>query len=288
MSPDPLVVIRPLDDHDVSRAMELVTAANWNQTPRDWRRMIDYQPGGCFKASLNESLVGTVTTTCYGSHLAWIGMMLVDASQRRRGIGTRLMQHVIDFLHAKGVRSIKLDATPAGQPLYAQLGFRSEHDFQRRLRPASAIATASATTLQHESADPSESYSEFDVEAIATLDRCAFGVDRRAWLKRLALDSRVVFHGHGFGMLRSGRIADYLGPVIAPDARCADAIIRELLSGTSEQVIWDVPHGNSAATTLAEKYHFEPVRILTRMWLGEELQPASADSQFAICDPATG
>jgi GNAT superfamily N-acetyltransferase len=278
---NPSVSIEPLGTQDIPRAMELVAAANWNQSPQDWRRFIDFQPAGCFKALLHGALVGTVTSTCYGTELAWIGMMLVDPELRRRGIGTLLMQRVIDHLHSRSVRTIKLDATPAGRPLYAQLGFHAEHDFQRWRRP---VVTAADKSVPNEAR--CETHFRFD--DYAALDRDAFGADRGSWLQRFASVSHVVCRAEGFGMLRPGRIASYLGPITAHNLECAESIIEELLSGTTEPVFWDVPYRSPAATTLAQRWQFEPVRDLTRMWLGDALVPKSPQHQFALCDPATG
>ncbi len=58
-------------------------------------------------------------------------MVLVDPEYRRRGIATRLLGAAIDYLKNAGVPSIKLDATPAGQPLYEILGFAGEVMIER-------------------------------------------------------------------------------------------------------------------------------------------------------------
>ena len=109
---------------DVSSAQSLVEIAGWNQLPADWLRLLTREPRGCFKATAAGRLLGTVTTIVYGTELAWIGMMLVHPDARRQGIGTQLMRHAIDSLLAQGVKSIALDATPAGRPLYEQLWFK--------------------------------------------------------------------------------------------------------------------------------------------------------------------
>src|SRR5438128_556209 len=109
--------IRLMTAADVSFGMRLKAANGWNQTEADWHRYLDLQPDGCFVAEIDGNPVGTLTTCIFGT-VAWIAMMLVDVSQRRRGIGLALMQHAIDFLTHEGVISIRLDATPLGQRLY--------------------------------------------------------------------------------------------------------------------------------------------------------------------------
>ena len=91
--------------------MRLKDAAGWNQTEKDWQRLLALDSNGCFAAVKDGRLVGTTTTTRYGSDLAWIGMVLVDAQERRQGIATQLMNVAMDYLKDK-VATVKLDATP--------------------------------------------------------------------------------------------------------------------------------------------------------------------------------
>ena len=78
------VEIRLLFEADIPAAMQLKEAAAWNQTEADWRRLLSMEPNGCFGAVKEGRLVGTTTTTTYDG-LAWIGMVLVEPQQRRRG-----------------------------------------------------------------------------------------------------------------------------------------------------------------------------------------------------------
>ena len=125
------IQVRSLTVTDLSFAEELSQLAGWNQTHQDWRRLLDYEPDGCFLADLEGRPAGTVTTTSYGTTLGWIGMMLVHPESRRQGVATALMQQSLNYLREKGVACIKLDATPAGQPVYERLGFTAEWEFCR-------------------------------------------------------------------------------------------------------------------------------------------------------------
>lgn len=262
---------------DIPAAMTLVEAASWNQTGSDWHRVIDYRPEGCFKALKEDRLVGTVTSTAYGDQLAWIGMMLVDQSMRRQGIGLALMEKVVKSLQDDSVQTIKLDATPAGRPLYEQLGFVAQFDFHRWRRNETSMASAQ--------------WKAGSLEALHQhrhLDLHAFGVDRWLWLKRLMPDCHCVVTEHGYGMLKRGRIADYLGPVVAASSSAAAHIVAELVGVTSSTLFWDIPQQNEFVQSLAHQLGFEPVRTLTRMALGCDSTNPERQLQWAICDPATG
>ena len=59
--------------------------------------------------------------TRYGGGLAAVGMMLVAAQREGRGLGRRLMTHLLD---RAGDATVFLTATPLGRPLYEKLGFQ--------------------------------------------------------------------------------------------------------------------------------------------------------------------
>ena len=107
---------------DLGLGMKLSGQAGWNQTQADWRRFIELEPEGCFVGELNGHSVGT-TTTCIFRKTAWIAMVLVDVNARGKGVGTTLLKHSIDYLEGRQVKTIRLDATSLGQPIYEKLGF---------------------------------------------------------------------------------------------------------------------------------------------------------------------
>ena len=82
-----MTALRLMSESDLSFADSLRAGAGWNQTPQDWQRLLALEPEGCFVAQWNDLLAGTVTTTRFGTKLAWIGMLLVHPQFRRRGIG---------------------------------------------------------------------------------------------------------------------------------------------------------------------------------------------------------
>jgi len=259
---------------DLDCAMNLKNQVGWNQTPDDIRRLVEYEPEGCFIAEMNGVPVGTVSTTSYGTKVAWIGMMLVLPEYRRRGIARKLIQTSIDYLQRRNVMCIKLDATPLGQPLYEQLGFHAEWDFQRWEREGE-----NAPTFLLDGALSSE---------LVAIDELAFGADRSEWLTRVASGCRVFTAQSSYGMLRPGSVATYLGPVVSEDSSEVAAMVVEMLSAADGRVFWDIPTGNTLAESLAAQHGFQPVRDLLRMWSGEANVAGRPDLQFALLDPTTG
>ncbi len=296
---------------DLAFADSLRALVGWNQTIQDWQRLLALEPTGCFVAEWNGTPAGTATTTCYGRKLAWIGMVLVHPDFRRRGIGKALLQHCLEHLHSRRIICVKLDATPLGKPLYAQLGFQEEWTLRRwelgcldqlRLAVADEIKSWGPNDpLERRSpscaaADGIEFWGPNDPERLASLDAKAFGVSRQTLLDRLAKDCLGALLGlsksgqvAGHGLLREGAKAAYLGPVVAASARTGRALVKALLARAGSRAIyWDVPDPNRAAVALAQSLGFTPQRTLTRMFLGPNEHPGDPQRQFAIAEPSLG
>ncbi len=284
------VSLRRMTDGDLRVADELRRLAGWNQTLEDWRRLLWLEPRGCFVAVENGEVVGTVTTTTYGQALAWIGMMLVRAEHQRRGIGTRLMRQALEYLRDRGVACVKLDATPAGRLVYEKLGFVPESTLTRWQQPSSG---------KTQSPEPAvagvRELTDADWEAVDDSDRAAFGASRTCLLRSLAHDSRAVLvwpaQGRvvGWGMVRPGANADYLGPLVCSSDEGSLSLVAALLGRVgSDSVIWDVPDKNESAKATAQRFGFAPLRPLTRMRLGPEMVAGDRQNPFTIADPAVG
>ena len=289
MSTPAVIQIRQLGVDDLAFADHVREQAGWNQTLDDWRRLLRLEPDGCFLAELDGQSAGTATTTVYGDNdLAWIGMVLVDESARRRGVGGALLAHCISYLRdERRVKCIKLDATPAGQPLYEKLGFVAEWGIKRwRYTP---------DTKPERSADPSTrkvGAEQFFNNQRLVFDQATFGADRSRLLLALAKDALTVRAGGvGFGMVRRGALANYVGPVVAGDWDSARALLEDLLTDAragGQPVIWDIPEYCLPAESFAQNLGFSAERQLVRMTLDGRKLPENPRSVFAIAEPALG
>lgn len=284
---NPKIHLRLMTQADLAFADGLRALVGWNQTLHDWQRFLAHEPTGCFIAEWDGSPAGTATTTCYGTELAWIGMVLVHPDYRRRGIGLALLRHCLNYL--RDIPCIKLDATPLGKPLYEQLGFQEEWSL-RRWEGICAIPARPGSTHKIQPWDASLA------DAVERLDQQAFGVSRRPMRERLAKESRLAVMGTGpdgtitgYGMLREGARALYLGPVTAESAAVGTILIAHLAAHADGRAIyWDVPDGNAAAVELARSLGLRPQRQLLRMYRGQNRSPGNLAALFAIADPAIG
>ncbi len=281
--------LRSLTEADLPFANQVRALAGWNQTRADWKRFLATQPDGCFLGEWEGQPAGTATTTVYGLELAWIGMVLVHPAYRRRGIGRALLDHCLEFLQGRGVRDIKLDATPAGKQVYDLLGFKDEWTLHRWVRLA-ALAPMSR-------AQPSlRPWNDADAALAGALDATAFGVSRERFLRTLATQSEVAlaFEAQpgrlaGYGLLRAGAQALYLGPVAAMSSHAGHALLEALLARAGGRpVMWDIPDQNATAVAWGEQQGFTRQRPLIRMVLGENRVPGDPQQQFALAGPETG
>lgn len=280
--------IRLFQKTDFVFADSLRALAGWNQTPDDWMRFLNHQPDGCFVAEWDGQPVGTATTTLYEDKVAWIGMVLVHPDARRRGIGRALLEHCIAFLKPR-VACIKLDATPLGKTLYDTLGFKDEWTLRRW--ETDRVELPARPMKYHV-----RSWRADDKRAIQALDHEAFGVDRWPMVRRTTWQiARPLIHQTikqrvvGFGVLRKGARARYLGPVVAESIAAAGPLIKSLvLEQPKHPIFWDIPDPNTCAVELAQRLGFQPQRPLIRMFLGENKWPGDPQRIFALAGPEIG
>ncbi|SEJ60667.1 GNAT family acetyltransferase [Paraburkholderia diazotrophica] len=86
------------------------------------------QPELFFVAVKDASIVGTVMAG-YDGHRGWLYSLAVDPTQRRRGIGTRLVRHAEAALTARGCPKVNLQVLSAKadvRAFYESLGYHAD------------------------------------------------------------------------------------------------------------------------------------------------------------------
>jgi hypothetical protein len=152
----------------------------WNDTRKDIKRMSHYEPDGCFIAVVNGTPSGHVFCASYGK-LGWIGLLIVKAEHRRKGIGTLLTKKVMSYLLSHGVETIRLEAVPTVARLYRELPFIDEYDSLRFMGTNGTEASLSRSTLL--------TLKEEEIGEVAKFDAEYFGANRMKVLSRLYQDS---------------------------------------------------------------------------------------------------
>lgn len=271
---------------DIPAGLHLCRLAHWNQVAADWRFFLASSPEGCRVAVDGAgNVIGTVATIAYGAAFSWIGMVLVDPQHRRGGIGTRLLHEALAVLGES--TTARLDATPAGRPVYAPLGFCDEYELHRMERAATVRLKADPT-------DAVRRMSDADFAEVVRSDADVFGADRRALLERHRKDapeyawaigdSRV--DGYVFG--RHGHSFEHLGPIAARDEATARLLVSACVSAHADRpFIVDTPRRASWIEWLGAQ-GFTLQRPFTRMRRGEPRFRERGERLFAIAGPEFG
>ena len=268
---------------DVPSAMELSTAANWNQTPEDWCRIMQLSAEGCRCIEDDGKIVATATLLPYGTRLAWIGMVLTRPEYRRQGLARRLMEDAIVAAEHRGIRTLKLDATDEGRPLYEALGFVVEKTVERWGRDSGELVPVKADASHVDVARQDHSKGLHISDELFAWDTEAFGVPRKHLLEVLSDSGSRNATSNGYVLSRPGRTARHLGPCVASSEADASLVIAahlqesanmggECESSKSCNWYWDLLPANPEAARCAEKFGFTRRRVLWRMRRGEMME----------------
>ena len=214
-----------LSPSDAPAGLLLSTEAHWNQNEADW--LFFLSRGIVFGVrGRGGKLVATAALLPYTTSDAWISMVLVTESWRRRGLATRLVDTCLNTATKLGLTTW-LDATPAGAMVYGPLGFTPTIQL-RRLRLDNASGTAAPPTAGK-------------IDEFITCDISAMKFDRRDLLHELSgrATSRLVSSGDAMALVRDGRTARHIGPMFATTPAHALELAKVIVAGEQGAVLID-------------------------------------------------
>ncbi|AYN40466.1 GNAT family N-acetyltransferase [Streptomyces dangxiongensis] len=278
--------IRRLTLRDLTACADLSEDRGWPREEHKWGFLltagkglgIDDPEGG---------LVAACVVTEYGPwgrpDLGAVGMVLVAGRHARRGVGRRLMRHVMSTM---GATPLTLHATPYGRPLYEELGFKvtGRAEMLRGsfvpggLEPR--IATRAAT------AD--------DLPAILRLDEEVFGTDRTPLITRLpafADQLRVAEEGGrliGYTAAWPNMDTHVVGPLVARDTETAKALVASLAAHTDRPLRTDIDVRHEELLTWAKARGLVSVGFNAVMTHGITDLPGDWTRRFAPLTVAAG
>jgi GNAT superfamily N-acetyltransferase len=269
------IAIISLGVEDAAAALVLSTEARWNQNEEDWRFFLSE---GVVFGVRDEAgrLIATAALLPYPAGNAWISMVLVTESWRRRGIATRLVDACLDTARQMGLTSW-LDATPAGAIVYGPLGFAPMLEL-RRLRLAASGSPAATPSL--ETCDPA---------AFAAHDLRAMGFARDALLAEFSgrPGSRMVRNGSAMALIREGRTARHIGPLFADTADQALALVDTIVRSGQGPLLLDAVHSHGQFLNGLTGSGWNIERPFQRMRFGSAAAQA-VEPPFAVAGPEFG
>ena len=273
---DQIAIVR-LGPDDAPDGLVLSTETRWNQNEADWRFFLSQ---GIVYGVRDKGgrLVATAALLPYSAGNAWISMVLVTESWRRRGLATKLVDTCLNVATKQGL-TCWLDATPAGAGVYGPLGFTPTLQL-RRLRLETSARLAGDTPAPLPSGDLAQ---------LIARDRSAMGFDRSTLLAEFAgrPGSQLLSSIGATALVRDGRTARHIGPLLAdsPDRALAlvEAIVR---SGTGPLLIDAVSTSEKFLQGLTG-FGWTIERPFQRMRFGRATAK-SAELPFAVAGPEFG
>lgn len=258
---------------DAMAGLVLSTEARWNQTEEDWRVFL--RDGIVFGIRTGVLLVATAALLPYSGNNAWISMVLVTSSHRRRGLATRLVDACLETARKNGLTSW-LDATPDGAAVYGPLGFTPTLQLRRLklVKPTRALAPAPAPAT---------------LDALCACDRLTTGFDRTALLTAFSQrsGSRIVASRGSVALIRDGRAARHIGPLFADSAAEALALVQAIARSETGPLLLDAVAPQDAFLEGLTASGWTIERPFQRMRLG----PATTMTEempFAVAGPEFG
>lgn len=205
---------------DIAAAHRLSAKVGWPHRVEDWRFVHGLATGHV--AVEAKDVVGTILTWKLDRRYATLGMVIVDPARQGEGLGRRLMRLGLRDLVG---RSVLLNSTRQGQPLYEKMGFRAIDTVAQHQGLANAVPEvplAPGERLRPMGAS--------DGPRLGALAGRAAGFSRARMLRHLLQVGEAIVLAHddeilGFSVLRRFGRGSVIGPVVAPDPDRARALV---------------------------------------------------------------
>lgn len=262
-----MVQVKSMRADDFPFATKLANTMDWKMSMADFEFMSSLEPEGCFVLSRGSERLGIATSISFGN-VGWFGNLIVKETARRKGAGTLLVQHAINYLQSKGVRTIGLYAYPNLVGFYSGLGFKYDEDFS--VLRAEVLKSSPHRTLPKVGIQT--------IEAIEQLDSQCFGGERKKLLESIILQKGNLCSYE----LKGNEIVGYLagtvyremawvGPLIcrASQIEAAASLVKSVLANLdSSNVYAALPKKEAALLKLFFDEGFKEDFCVSRMFLG--------------------
>jgi GNAT superfamily N-acetyltransferase len=267
--------LRQLGVQDAAAGLELSREAQWNQNEADWRFFL--RKGTVYGLRDTASnLIATAALLPYTRREAWLSMVLVTESWRRKGLATRLVDACLDAAMRLGL-TVWLDATQAGAAVYGPLGFSPTIQLRRlRLERSASVGAASEV--------PEGKLGDF-----ISRDINAMGFDRRDLMSELSgrPGSRLLSTSDAMALIRDGRAARHIGPVFAANPDSALAMVASVAASEPGPHLIDAVADQKIFLDGLMRAGWTMERPFQRMRFGRTAVQAS-EPPFAVAGPEFG
>jgi len=248
---------------DFEFAVRITDQMSWGLAKADFEFMIELEPEGCFVLLHDSERVGIATTVSFG-RVGWFGNLIVSPEKQRKGGGSFLVRHALEYLADKNVRTVGLYAYTEKIPFYTALGFKYDSDFI-------ALKGKGASSSSH-CVDVREATNK-DINEIIDLDKACFGASRKKLLEPILRDT----DNFCYVSTENGRLSGFtvakvyqgmveLGPLVSTK-ELSDIAIGLLAAALSRSNDFEV-------TTCVPKSEASILNMLTRTGFTEKFRVA--------------
>ncbi len=260
--------IKKLRKIDFTFAVELANTMDWNMAPEDFEFMNMLEPEGSFLLYNGSEKIGIATAISYDK-LGWFGNLIVKKEYRGGGGGSALVDHAVNFLCGRGVKTIGLYAYPHLVDFYTGLGFKQDEDFS--VLQSTIVRTVAAEKLPE--------IEKSQLSKIIKFDKDCFGGDRTRLLKAILPEEDNL----SFQVTEDDQIVGYVavtvyptlawvGPLICQSHRSdvARSLVMAALSRlTGKNVYSVIPKNNSVLFDTFVNAGFRENFFVKRMFWGQ-------------------
>jgi ribosomal protein S18 acetylase RimI-like enzyme len=252
---------------DFDFAIQATDRMGWGLRKSDFEFMMELEPEGCFVLFEDSERIGLATTVSYGK-IAWFGNLIVNEGRRRRGAGSLLVNHSLEYLKSIGVETVGLYAYLERIAFYQRLGFKPDSRFLvMKGKAFSSPVSADVKRIEKK-----------DIEEIVDFDRSCFGESRRKLLEPVLSDRDNI----GYFSVRGGKIIGYsaakvfrgmgeLGPVACEKGQIdiAENLLRATFNGIKGfEASLFVPEKEETLFSILVENGFSQVFKVERMFHG--------------------
>ncbi|MDQ0832125.1 GNAT superfamily N-acetyltransferase [Streptomyces achromogenes] len=278
--------IRRLTHRDLAACADLSEDRGWPREEHKWGLLLSAGTGYGIDDP-DGGLVSACVVTEYGPYgnpsFGAVGMVLVAERHARRGIGRRLMRHIVSLM---GTTPLTLHATPNGRPLYEELGFKATGRAEMLRGCFTPGVTATGVATRAATAE--------DLPSILRLDEEVFGADRTHVITRLpafADQFRVAEEAGriiGYAAAWPNMDTQVVGPLIARDTTTAQSLLASLADSTDRPLRTDIDVRHEELLAWAKARGLEPIAFNSVMTYGIPELPGDWRRRFAPLTVAAG
>lgn len=208
------------------------------------------------KLLINQQMVAIGTSISH-QNTAWLACIIVHEQHRNKGLGKLITQQLINNIDSEKCKTIYLDATEMGYPVYKKLGFEIDTEY----------AHLKAPTIRHEQ-QVSDLMVSFDPKFTAqlfALDQQVSGEERSVLLSEHLASAKLYLNHAALEGFYMPTLAD--GLIVANTQNAGIELIKHRLQTNDFAAL---PINNTLAIHFLEQQNWQIYRTSKRMFWGKK------------------